>query len=414
MQFGGADGTISLPNGDAVPTPTRYEVIRQELKFGFAPTLGFGYRLARWVQIGVSSQITMINATTRAVQNATSSTQPSTDSLVDLNAHDYFIPSLTLAANFTPIRELDFMVAFHWSDKFNGSGTVTYETGTYTRLAGTNARNQPIDLPRIQVGFPWTLTAAARYGGQLPDNATAKTGSSPRLGDPMDRELWDVEVDATYTFNSAAGDNKVSPGDDVTIVTRRVGMPSEYASVTKQNLSDVTLARHTLNSTVVRVGGSYSVMPRELALEAGGFYETRGLDPDYASVASFDFQRIGFGVGLMIRTGDFDLLAGYGHIFQETVEVAPPPQQAAEKYKNGDPTTGFDQRVGGTIAADGTRIGGKVLADPSAPSPADADGVAREQPPSTAPSKARLYHSINAGRYTASFNVFSLGAVYHF
>lgn len=414
MQYGGADGTIAVPGSDnGAPTPTRYQVIRQQLNFALAPSLGFGYRVARWLQLGASSQITMVRATTRAVQNATSGTQPSTDWLVDVDAHDYFIPSLTVAANFTPTRALDLMVAFHWSDKFDGSGKVTYETNTFHQLDGTNVRNLPINLPLVQVGFPWTLTAGARYAGLLPVPDISKE-TRPSLRDPMDRELWDVELDATYSFNSLASKNIVQPGQDVTVVTRQLGSPSTYATVKAKDLSKIALERHTLDSIVVRAGGSYSVIPRALALEAGAFFETRGLDPAYASVDVFAFQRIGMGFGLMARTGDFDLLAAYGHIFQETVEVAPPPHQRVEQANRSDPSSGFDQRVGGTFGADGTRMGGSVLGDPSAPSVANADAVARAQASSAAPSPARPDRVINAGRYTASFNIISVGAVYHF
>ena len=66
-----------------------------------------------------------------------------------------------------------------------------------------------------------------------------------------------------------------------------------------------------------------SALPRTLAVHAGTFYESRGVDPAYAHVESFAFARVGFGIGVMMRLGDFDVTAAYSHIFQETVEVAP-------------------------------------------------------------------------------------------
>jgi hypothetical protein len=166
------------------------------------------------------------------------------------------------------------------------------------------------------------------------------------------------------------------------------------------------------DSIAVRLGGSYAVAPREVALHAGGFYENRGIDAAYASVDSFAFARFGVGFGMTVRLGSVDLLAAYGHIFQETVEVVPPPHEPVEDFEAGDPTSGFDQRVGGTFAANGTRVGGVVLADPDAPSKGDA--VARGQQSSAAPAPARPERVINAGKYTASFDVISVGLQYHF
>jgi hypothetical protein len=116
----------------------------------------------------------------------------------------------------------------------------------------------------------------------------------------------------------------------------------------------------------------------------------------------------------MLRLGAFDLTAAYAHIFQETIEVAPPPHEVAEDRDPDDPTRGFDQRVGGTFGPDGRRIGGYVLEDPDAPDPQDADAIARFQQSSAAPSTARSERVVNAGKYTAAFDVISVGMAYHF
>ena len=135
--------------------------------------------------------------------------------------------------------------------------------------------------------------------------------------------------------------------------------------------------------------------------------------PGYASIDTFAFQRFGLGVGAMIRLSPFDLVAGYGHIFQETLLVAPPLHEEVEDSDPDDPTTGFDQRVGGSFAADGTRVGGYVLEDPDAPSGSQADAVAKGQQSSALPNPVRSERVINAGKYTAAFDVISIGAVYH-
>jgi hypothetical protein len=120
----------------------------------------------------------------------------------------------------------------------------------------------------------------------------------------------------------------------------------------------------------------------------------------------------------MVRLGDFDLTAAYSHIFQETIEVAPPPHEIAEDYnednEDDDPTRGFDKRVGGTLEADGSRTGGYILEDPDAPDPEDADGIASYRQSTATGGQARGERVVNAGKYTAAFDVISIGASYHF
>jgi long-subunit fatty acid transport protein len=399
LRFGGSDGTISV-GGRAMPTPTRYLIIEQKVDFAFAPSFGLSYRFGPAFSLGANLTVAMLSARTWAIQNAYSGTQPSSDWLAEVEATDLFIPSLTVGALFEPTRALDVGIAFRAVDAFDGSGEVTYETNTFHKGATSGPipfENDPIELKGVRVGLPSTITLAVRYAGLL--------GGEPKPDDdPMSSELWDVELDGSYTFNSLAGDNAVQSGDDVIIVSRVAGGGS--SSPAQEALPEVTFDRHQLDSFAVRLGGSYSVVPRSFQVHAGGFFESRGVEAAYASIDSFAFARVGVGLGAMLRLGKFDLWAGYGHIFQETLEVVPPPHQNVEDSVPGDVTSGFDQRVGGSFNDLGVREGGRVLEDPSVPSQGDA--TAKLQQGSALPSPGRPERIINAGRYTASFDVISI------
>ena len=105
----------------------------------------------------------------------------------------------------------------------------------------------------------------------------------------------------------------------------------------------------------MRLGGSYALLPRELALHAGGFYESRGVQPAFADVDTFAFARVGLGLGVVYRFGRWDLRAGYAHIFSETMDVAPPPHQNVEAA---DPVIRGAASISGsagTFGDDGTR-----------------------------------------------------------
>jgi hypothetical protein len=273
--------------------------------------------------------------------------------------------------------------------------------------------NDAVKLQDIEIGLPWAMTVGVRYAGLLDGADSAMTGE--RI-DPMQGELWDAEVDATFNFNARSSENKARAAEDITIITRRADGSGSATTVTQDDVADVTIDRHLEDAIALRLGGSFAVLPRQFQVHAGGFFETRGIDPSYASIDSFAFQRFGVSGGLSWRIGDFDLLAGYTHIFQETVEVAPPSHENVEDRdrQDLDPTRGFDQRVGGTFQ-NGRRVGGTVLADPDAPSPEDADAVARlKQDSIVVVGSARPERVVNAGKYSAAFNIFSIGATYHF
>lgn len=407
LQYGGTDGTIQTPQGPR-PTPTRYSLVQQQGEFALDPVIGAAFRFARSFAAGMSFQVFMIKAKATAVQNLFGGTQPATDALVNVESQDYFVPAITLSTHYRPIEALNFVAAFRWIDAFDGSGTVDYQTNTYHAGAlhgPVPYDNPPIALSKVVVRQPWELTLGARYAAPLSEHI----GS---LGDPMDTELWDVEVDGTYYLNAQASTSDISIGHDVTLVTRSADGPP--GTTTVKDLGQFSIDRHLQNSVAIRAGGSFSLLPREVLLQAGGFFETRGVDAAYADIDTFAFQRIGTGLGAVFRVGHFDFKVGYSHIFSETIDLAPPPHQNVEQAKPGDPRSGFDMRIGGSFAADGTRTGGTVVRDPSAPSASQADAVAAKTQQAAVATRNQPNRVMNAGKFTASFDVVSVGATYHF
>ncbi|HMI83020.1 MAG TPA: hypothetical protein VK550_02945 [Polyangiaceae bacterium] len=411
LQYGGTDGTQQTPYGPR-PTPTRYSIIAQDADFALAPSIGGAYRVLPELSFGINVQIAMLKANTTMVQNNFGGTQPSTDWLVKIKAQDFFTPSITFAVHARPRPQLNLMGAFRWVDNFRGTGELTYETNTFHRGATAGPvpyQNPPVKLSDVVVRLPWQITMGARYAGLLPD-----VDCEPGPGDPMDTELWDIELDLGYSLNARASNTSASIGQDVTVVTRTAGGGAGSNTVPLKDLAAFDIDHHLKDSASVRLGGSYAVLPRKLVVHAGGFFESRGVDPAYADIDAFAFQRVGVGVGLVVRLGSFDLQGAYGHIFSETLDVAPPPHQAVDNAVAGDPRSGFDKRVGGSIGSNGSRVGGVVLDDPKAPALGNADAVAAKTQQSAVVTPYQPNRVINAGKYEARFDVVSVGVVYHF
>jgi hypothetical protein len=406
MQFGGEDGTVQTPYG-SLPTPTRYSMIKQEVIYASAPTFSAAYRFIPELSAGLSVQLLGVAASATQVQNPTGSTKPSTDFLGKVTTQDLFIPVLTFSVHAKPIRALNLMAAFKWSDDFRGTGDAVFETNTYYRGRGLDKvpyKNDPFRLSQVEVHLPWELTTGARFAGLLPGD---------KEGDPMDTERWDVEADFVYTFNKRAGANSASLGQDVELVTQTATGKKGSSTIKATDVGSVNVDQHLKNAYAIRLGGSFSVLPKRFAVNAGAFYESRGIELAYADITSFAFQRVGMGIGMMFRFGSWDLRLGAAHVLSETVEVAPPPHQPDTAAVPGDPRSGFDKRVGGSFNEVGDRRGGVVLEDPSAPSPDKADAVAAKTE-GTSGALARPNRVINAGRYTASFDILSVGVSYHF
>jgi hypothetical protein len=331
--------------------------------------------------------------------------------LVELTAQDYFIPAVTFGVHATPWAGFDVGAVFRWSDRFNGSGEVSYETNTY-QVGSTSGpvpfANDPIELEIVKVGLPHVLTGGVRYAGLLHDGAEAEAAGTY---DPMAHELWDIELDATYTLNKRAGRNAAKVGEDIRVGFRQADGMIDLREVAEDMVEQFDVDRHFENTLAVRLGGSWAFLPRKLTAHAGAFFETRGVDPDYANIDTFALQRVGMGVGVVLRTGSFDLLAAYGHILSETLDVAPPEHEEVSASNLG-PTRGFDQRTGGFDPVTGDNPN-DPLEDPDAPSPGSADGVASLRLPALIETETRRARVVNAGKYTANFSVISVGAIYH-
>lgn len=404
-QWGGKDGTIQTDDGQARPTPTRYQFIRQEVPFALNPTAAVAVKPLPWLSLGMTLQVAMGSLRQYVVMAMRAGTSPANDAMARLSASDFFMPALTFAAYAKPSRNLRFAAIFNWSDGFDGSGDLSLTTNTFHQGATGSEllplNNDVVKLGRVRAALPWTATLAARFVQPRPGAAES--------GDPLETDLWDIELDASYIANrTAGGGNRVNVTKDFTLAFRSAdGLPQMPLEVTQDKLEEVAFDRHTLDVLVLRLGSSVNLIPNRLQLSAGGFFQTRGVEASYASIDNFGFMRIGVGLGVTVRLGRFDIMAAYAHIFQETLDIAPPPHQDRRDATD-SVTSGFDQRIYEDDVLSAPRP------DPRAPSPSQADAVAKVTQSALFESDDLRRRVVNAGKYTAGFDVVSIGAIYYF
>ena len=442
-QWGGADGTIQTAHGPR-PTPTRYQLISTKTTPVMALSVGAGYRALPWLSFGMTLQWLGAEAQSSAVQAASAGTSPHEDMFVRIKAKDYFVPTATLAVTARPMPNLEVMLAFHWADSFNGSGEATYTTNHYQYGATTGSvsrTNKPLALTEISNNLPWSLTLGARYADLIkPREELHPDAEHP--GDSLENERWDVEMNVVWNMLSRGSSSRlgvkdtcvydngnrvlVRGGDGASLGYHEGCQLLEFQSVGPDNMSRITsfdvppdngintfdLNRKWKDQAIIRIGGSYNPLPNRLGINAGAFYETRGINAAFANIDSMPFSRIGLSFGAVYRLGAWDLMIAYAHVFQETLIVAPPAHQNRQDAVEGNPTSGFDQRIGAACTADSPAADCDPVADPSVESGADA--TARLQQSSVLEQAGQVSRVVNAGKYTAGYDALSVGFNYRF
>lgn len=411
LQYGGADATIGTADG-ARPTPTRYQLVRQRITFAYGPMAGVGYRVLPRLRLGLMLQWVGVGVETSVVQALRAGTAPDDDMFATLTAKDYFIPGGMLGVFATPVDFLDVALTLRAYDGFSGSGEIRYITAAFWTDASDPGdyvpfKNDPLKASSVETGIPWVGTIGVRYVQALPNAPRDQTGV-PLRGDPLATEQFDVELDAAYQINTRASKGTVTVAPGELIYRKYDGTSDPPIKVPNPDLATSTFDKHTQNAGSVRLGSTYNFWPGHFGASAGVSYETRGVDPSYANIDSFAFARIGMGLGVIARAWDWDFAVGYGHIFQETLVVAPPDHEEVQDATDDDPTSGFDKRVG--IATGSPR----VLQEQNAPKASDVDAVAKLQQSAGVETPVAHRRVVNAGVYKASFDIFSLSVAYRF
>lgn len=351
-RYGGEDGTVA--NG-TLPSPNRYNMVQQNLLQLF-PSVGFGYRPTRWLAFGATLQwgITHISYTNYGA--AIPSEEPAYDLRTTLEVSDNFTPAIIGSVALRPTPSLDFMLGVRYVDNVRARGTVTLDAHDFdeptTRDATTVLENVRLVAPQTSA-----ITFGVRYGHRRGSSTALNDATQQSLRgatfDRMNTEVFDVEFDAVYDFNNRVTDFVVSlPQGAVADV------PAAFPESPLPN--PLRLAHNWKNQISLRLGGDYNVIPGTLALRIGASFETSGVDPRYVQLDFIPGQRFSVSGGATLRLGRIDISLAYLHIFQADI------------------TSTATADVGLRQIALGT---GNV---------------------------------INDGTYTARFDVFSLGANYHF
>ncbi len=368
-----AVGGVTWPDFQgSSPSPQRYLLISSNVLL-LTPSLGVGWEPIDGLRFGASfifgtaPTIDFINASPALVDGTPSPAQ--NDIRAELKAKDLFIPGFTLGTIWSPLDSLDVAAWYKYMGSINATGDVTTQTGFYsnpqniiygdTALPNCNnpmLTNNPCgsgNNVKITVPIPMEAKLGVRY--HMPRSGAAVAA---HLRDPIAQDLFDVEADFTWANDSAFDAIQIRfPGTPGGLGT----LPANPGITTSAVLPPNADVPHGFKDVFgVRLGGDYNVLPDQLALRAGGFFESQAAVQQYQNIDFDAASRFGVSLGgtyrLRIGNHPLDLMAGYGHVFFATLSNTSPtaagipaltgevcPGGAASRLPNGTCTQGNQQ-----------------------------------------------------------------------
>jgi long-subunit fatty acid transport protein len=401
-----AVGNVSWPdfiNGSTL-SPQRYLLINSNVVL-LTPTIGVGWEVIDGLRLGASfifGTAPTIDFTTAAaalsdVATPTSPAPSPTDNDIraELKAKDIFIPGFTLGGIWSPAPELDVAAWFKYMAPITASGDITTQA-FYYKYAQTNP-NQIVygDTAIANCNNPMLTNNPCGNGNnasvKVPLPAEAKLGVryhklrpgleyDEHVREPMMQDVFDVEADFTWANDSAF---------DALQLRFPSNPPLPANPQVPGNIPpNADVPHHFRDVFGVRIGGDYNVLPDQLTVRAGGFYESQAADPTYQNIDFDGASRFGLALGGQYRVhigrkSALDIMAGFGHVFFATLNNTN-PGAAGVPALSGEPCPNA-----GNVNANGTC------------------GTAGT-------TQYRTAWPVNLGTITSSINVINVGVSYRF
>jgi long-subunit fatty acid transport protein len=339
-----ASGNTSFPEFTKIgtapnqPEPGRYILTAQNILL-VTPTIGIGIEVLDRLRIGASFQfgIASFSFTNASVGVNMDGSNPLTGDLkAKLTGHDYFIPGFTLGTIWSPTDSIDLAGWYKYSAPIDGTGDVLVQQGYYAAMAAGMPQSAPTtDTSKANCGYTSMATQSNPCGSggnasiHLARPMEAKIGFRyhlPRknipydehVRDPIAQDVFDVEADLTWANDSAMNLLQITfPGADGKGTIPINGTPGDIPPN-----ADVPL--HYSDVVGVRLGGDVNVLPDQLALRGGGFYQTpsqTGSNTQYQGLSFATGSMFGLAIGGTYRihfgpgANALELSGGFEHIF---------------------------------------------------------------------------------------------------
>ncbi len=297
----GADYVLDDPS--TAPPPSRYDMLSQDALLVQA-SVAVGYRLSDRVSLGgrFTWGVTKLDATTYLWGQRNYEEWTGADTVLQLDAADWFVPAFALGTVIHATRNLDF--GAHWTSSLDvhAKGTARATPSASLSIGGVPVVVSAVDDAMARCapgGSTESLKGCVNFA--LP--MTAVVGARYLFHDDAGRERADVELDLGWENWGAerASNYKVIVDGQVNGAIR---IKDQYI-------------RHGLQDTIsARLGGSYhfSVGGSRMTIRAGAAHDTAAARPGWERVDLDGSARTTLSAGASYRTGRYQFDLGLGAV----------------------------------------------------------------------------------------------------
>jgi long-chain fatty acid transport protein len=252
----------------------------------------------------------------------------------ELNVRDMFIPRASASFVLNPWDRFDLYGVAMYQGDINAKGFTDLTANGISGAprqncsqfkagdpeAGTHCR---INGAELTVPLPtWEVTGGLRYA--------QRRVARERVLDPMKDEVFDIELNATWSqtshvdaFNVHLHDVDPPPPGEVTYPTPpKVQFANSASGASSLYVKkDTAIPKQWKDTWTFRAGADWNVVPETLTLRLGGSFATRAVDPAYMNIDYFPVQKIGAHIGGTLALGKYRMTLAYAHFFQEEITV---------------------------------------------------------------------------------------------
>ncbi|MBM4361913.1 MAG: hypothetical protein FJ104_04480 [Deltaproteobacteria bacterium] len=398
-----ADPAVRAPQ--TVPAPYRYMTVGAQSTLLF-PTASVGWAISPDVRIGAGfvSGIAVINVwavSAAKVRASDVGDHANEDAQSHLITGDLFVPGVVLGLQASASRFFDValwaryldairthegrltVLGRYYNDDLSAPRPVCSNPDAYsTECQGQAIRNEfrGDDFKRFELPLPPEVRAGVRF--HQPRRAPGAPAAES--SDPLRDDVFDVELDASYSVNSVSDVIRVRLG----------GAADGTASVPVIPVGELppNADRYTgfQDSFGLRLGGQWNPLPEKLGLRLGTWFESAAARDDYLHVTPVPAARGGFGGGVVVRQDRLDVQLGYQRHWSATMDNQ----------------------------GEGSLPGNAGVLEPCAGQGCPAPGTGTEPPfqvgKAPVDQQFRTFQAVNGGRVTQSAHVVTLGAVLRF
>ena len=275
--------------------PQRYAVINMANTIGFTTEIAFAWRPHPRFSIGAGIQ----NVTFVFKGTGVSSTyfgllsheeDPDMDSVITIDAADYFTPSANFGVWACPIDGFEIGLSFQlFADLKSKNGKLKAALPNYYVYDHSTLTGSKMD---IEFSLPWTLKLGLRY---------------------QHNDLFDIELDAWYARWSRHKSILIKPHD---VYLR------DNALVGDVHVDNFVIPRDMKDTVGISIGSDVHVIPNTLTVRAGFMYESGSSKPENYSVFLYDNHKFAPTVGLSYHINDMVRLDfAFAHVHQLPMNV---------------------------------------------------------------------------------------------